>query len=69
MSKILIVTGTCLLIAGVFWHVFERLGFGRLPGDIHIKGESYSLHLPIMSSVIISLLISLLVYLVQRFRN
>ena len=37
--------------------------FGKLPGDIHIKGDGYSLHIPITSMLVVSVILNLLIRL------
>jgi hypothetical protein len=51
---VMIVVGGVLLLAGkVPW-------LGRLPGDIHIERENWSIHIPLVTCLIISLLLTLL---------
>lgn len=69
MPKTLIYSGLLLILIGLVWYLVERLGLGRLPGDIHIKGDHFNFHFPIMTSLIISAVLSLILYLVHRFRN
>lgn len=66
MQRLLILTGVLLLIAGLAWPWLSRLPFGRLPGDIHIVREGFSFHFPIMTSVVISVLLSLLFWIFRR---
>jgi len=67
-GKILIVTGSCILITGLAITFAPWLinWFGRLPGDIHIKNEHSTVFIPITSMIILSLLLSLLVNLFFR---
>ena len=60
MQRLLILLGLLLLIAGLLWPWLSKLPFGRLPGDISIERENFSFHFPLMTSIIVSLLISLL---------
>jgi hypothetical protein len=66
MSRTLIVLGLILLAAGLLWPVIGKLGLGRLPGDIAIERENYSLYVPLMTSLIISIVLSLVLWLVNR---
>ena len=66
MQRWLIVLGIVLLVAGLAWPWLARLGLGRLPGDIHIDREGFSFHFPIVTCVIISLVISALLWIYRR---
>jgi len=66
MQRWLIVLGIVLLVAGLAWPWLARLGLGRLPGDIHIDREGFSFHFPIVTCVIISLVISALLWIFRR---
>ncbi|MBV8678218.1 MAG: DUF2905 domain-containing protein [Planctomycetaceae bacterium] len=46
MGKLLIAAGLVLVAAGVLWMLGERLGLGRLPGDIVIRGERSAFYTP-----------------------
>ena len=60
MQKLLILGGICLVIAGLVWPFLSRLGLGRLPGDIAIRGESGGFYFPIMTCIIVSAVLSLI---------
>ena len=62
MHRLLIVLGLLLLIAGLLWPWLAKLPLGRLPGDIAIERENFSFHFPLMSSIVISVAISLLLW-------
>lgn len=67
MAKMLILIGLALVIAGLVWVVGERMGFGRLPGDIVVERENFRLYIPIMTSLLISVGLSLLLWLFNRW--
>lgn len=68
-AKILIVIGSLLLLAGLALYFFDRIPFfGKLPGDIVVKKKNFSFYFPLGTSILISLLLSLLLYLFSRFR-
>lgn len=66
MSKVLIIAGLVLIAAGVVWFVAERSGLGRLPGDIVVQRENFRLYLPIMTSILISVALSFIIWLINR---
>jgi heme/copper-type cytochrome/quinol oxidase subunit 2 len=62
----LIFAGAALIVAGVVWSVAERFGLGRLPGDIAIERENFRFYFPVTTSILISIVLSLLVWLFRR---
>jgi Protein of unknown function (DUF2905) len=64
MARWLIVLGAVLIVAGLLW--LGRLGLGRLPGDIVIQRENFRLYLPITTSVLVSIMLSLILWLLNR---
>ena len=66
MPKLLIILGVLLIAAGVAWLIGERLGFGRLPGDILIERGNFRLYIPVMTSIIVSVVLSLVLWLINR---
>lgn len=66
MSRTLIIIGVVLVIVGLLWPVLQKIGLFRLPGDISIERESFRLYFPITSMIIISAVISLIVYLLRK---
>ena len=67
MQKLLIIGGILLVVAGLAWPVLSRLGLGRLPGDIAIRGEHGSFYFPIVTCLLVSAVLSLLFWLAGRF--
>ena len=66
MSRTLIIFGLVLVAAGVLWPFIGRLGLGRLPGDIAIQRPGFSLYFPLMTSLIVSVVLSVILWLVNR---
>jgi len=66
MQRILIVSGAVLLLVGLVWPWLSRLGLGRLPGDIRIETAHGIFYFPIMTCVIISVVLSLIIWFVRR---
>lgn len=66
MSRLLITVGVVLVVVGLAWPLIARLGLGRLPGDIVIERENLRLYLPIATSLVISAVLSLILWFVQR---
>ncbi len=66
MPRFLILLGLVLLAMGLLWPLLAKLGLGRLPGDIVIERESFRLYLPLGTSLLISLALSLVFWLLNR---
>ncbi len=66
MQRALIIIGLGLVAAGVLWPLLSKLGLGRLPGDIRIESDSGGFYFPIVTCVVISVVISLLLWLFRR---
>jgi hypothetical protein len=66
MARFLIGLGFVLILLGLLWPWLGKLGLGRLPGDIVVEREGFTLYLPITTSLLASLLLSLLLWLLQR---
>jgi hypothetical protein len=66
MAKVLIIAGVVLIAVGLAWLVGEKLGLGRLPGDIVIERGNTRIYFPIMTSILISIVLSLALWLFSR---
>lgn len=66
MSRLLVTLGIVLVAAGLLWPYLARLGLGRLPGDIAIRGEHGGFYFPIVTCLVISVLISAIFWLIGR---
>jgi hypothetical protein len=66
MPKLLIIAGIALIAVGLAWLAGERLGLGRLPGDIVFEREGLRIYIPLMTSLIISIVLSLAYWLLSR---
>jgi len=66
MGRLLIVLGVVLVVAGLAWPWLAKLGLGRLPGDIHIEREGFSFYFPITTGLLVSAVISLVLWLLRK---
>jgi hypothetical protein len=66
MQRVLIVVGVLLVVAGVAWPWLSRLPFGRLPGDVMVDRPGFRLFAPFTTMLLLSLVISLLLWLFRR---
>jgi hypothetical protein len=65
-GRLLIILGIVLMVLGVLWPLIARLGLGRLPGDIVIERENFRLYIPILTSLIVSIVLSVILWLINR---
>ena len=66
MQRVLIVIGAVLVLVGLAWPWLSRLGLGRLPGDIRIETDHGGFYFPIMTCLIISVVVSLVIWFIRR---
>jgi len=67
IGRILLIVGLLIAGMGVFLVLFDRVPwFGSLPGDIYYESDSFSFYFPLATCLIISLVASLILFLVQR---
>ncbi len=69
IGKIILVIGIILVIVGlVIWFFGSKFGwFGNLPGDIRIKRENFQFYMPIASMILISVIITIILWLIRKF--
>ena len=68
MQRTLIVIGIALIVIGVLWPWVHRLPFGRLPGDFVIDRGGFRMYIPLMTMLLVSALLSLVLWRVGKFR-
>lgn len=66
MSKWLIALGLILVAAGFLWPFISRLGLGKLPGDILVRREGFTIYFPVMTSLVVSLVVSIIIWIFRR---
>jgi hypothetical protein len=66
MGRWLITFGVILIIAGLLWPLVQKLGLGRLPGDIVVERENFRFSFPIATSLIVSVILTLILWLINR---
>jgi hypothetical protein len=70
-GKILIVVGAVLVAAGLVLLLLGRtnLPLGRLPGDILYRGKNTTFYFPLATSILLSVVLSLILYVIGRWRR
>lgn len=67
LGKLLVIAGLVIAAIGaLIWSGFGRGWLGRLPGDIHYKGDNFSFHFPIVTCILISVILSILIRLFRK---
>ena len=68
IGRYLIIGGVLLILLGGGFYLAGRLGLplGRLPGDIHIEGRNGSFYFPIVTSILVSLVLTVLHNIIIR---
>ena len=69
MSRALVVIGLAIAAVGLLWPWVTRLGLGRLPGDIVYRGRNTTFYFPLATSILLSVVLSILLYVVGRLRK
>lgn len=66
MGRLLILVGAVLVVLGLLWPVIARLGLGRLPGDLAFRQGNFRVYVPITTSILLSLALTLVLWLFRR---
>ena len=66
MGRYLVFLGAAIVLVGLARPWLEKLGLGRLPGDIHIERGNSSFHFPLTSSIVVSLVLSALFWIFRK---
>jgi hypothetical protein len=71
LGKLLVVFGLVLVAVGLLLTLFGRwhLPIGRLPGDIFYRGKHTTFYFPLVTSILVSVVLTFLLYLVGRLRK
>ena len=71
LGKVLIVAGALAMAAGAVFVLLGRahVPLGRLPGDIAYRGKNTTFYFPLATSILVSVVLSLVLYLIGRFRQ
>lgn len=67
LGKFLIIVGIAISLLGLLlWSGVGKSWLGRLPGDIHYSRDNFSFHFPVVTCLLISAILSLLLWLFKR---
>lgn len=67
MGLLLIIVGITIVVVGLMVYFSDRIPLiGRLPGDIRIERENFTFYFPLATSILLSVIVSLIIYLFRR---
>lgn len=66
MAKWLVIAGVILIVLGLAWPLLDKLGLGRLPGDIRIVRDGFTFYFPITTGLIVSAVLSLVLWFLRK---
>ena len=66
LGRLLIILGAMAVLVGIVLATGNRLGLGRLPGDIAWRRGNFGFYFPLMTSIILSVLLTLVLWLFRR---
>jgi hypothetical protein len=71
LGKVLIFLGVLLVVAGGLVMLLGRMNFplGRLPGDFLYRGKNTTVYFPLATSVLVSVVLSIVLYVISRWRR
>ncbi len=70
IGKFLVVAGVVIAVLGIGFILFDKIPFpGKLPGDIHIKRDNFQFYFPITTGILLSVVISIIIWLISQFKK
>lgn len=66
MTRFLVTLGVILIVVGLLWPWLQKLGLGRLPGDIVIERGATRIYIPLATSLLVSAVLSLVLWFLHR---
>lgn len=66
MQRLLLIIGILFILGAVLWPVIQKVGLGRLPGDIVIERDNFRLYIPIATMLLLSILLSLVLWIIRK---
>jgi len=66
VRRLFITFGLALIVLGLLWPLIAKMGLGRLPGDFVIERGNFRLYIPLATSLLISVVLSVLLWFIER---
>ncbi|MBM4159764.1 MAG: DUF2905 domain-containing protein [Ignavibacteria bacterium] len=68
LGRLLVLFGAVMVVVGLLLMFFDKIPLlGKLPGDIHVKRQNFEFYFPIVTSIVLSLMISGILWLISYF--
>lgn len=68
-GKFILIAGLVIAGMGIAIILLSKTGFFKLPGDIKLEGKNWKIYFPIVSCIIISIIFTLIMWLINYFRK
>jgi hypothetical protein len=69
IGRILITFGIALIVIGALFVLGGKLGLGHLPGDIVIKNKNFTFAFPMVTSILLSVALTVVIFLIRYFKK
>jgi len=66
IARLLVAIGLLLVELGLLWPMIDKIGLGRLPGDIMIERGNFRLYIPLATSLLVSVILSVILWIANR---
>jgi len=68
-GKLILFIGIVISIIGIIVILLGRIGLFKLPGDIELGGKTWKVYLPIVSCIVISILLTVIIWIIKYFKK
>ncbi|MCA2004171.1 MAG: DUF2905 domain-containing protein [Ignavibacterium sp.] len=68
-QKVIIIIGALIILIGLLWPYISKIPLFRLPGDIVVDKPNFKLFIPITSMILLSIFLTLVLWLIKKFFN
>ena len=69
LGKIIVLAGLLIVAGGGILYSLGKLGIGQLPGDMSFSGKNWRIYVPIGTCILLSVLLTLLFFIINHFRK
>ncbi|MCX8105097.1 MAG: DUF2905 domain-containing protein [Ignavibacterium album] len=69
IQKVIIIIGALIILIGLLWPYISKIPLFRLPGDIVVDKPNFKLFIPITSMILLSIFLTLVLWLIKKFFN
>ena len=69
LGKWLVVLGAIVIVMGLLMMLLDKIGVSRLPGDMEFGGRNWRVYFPLGTCILLSLLLTAILWLIQHFRR